>query len=456
MQMERGEVTAYLSLIFILLVTFVASVMESASIQNAKNYCRADVNRAVECVFAEYQKELLEEYDIFALEGSYETGTYEEQMLFDRLAYYGADSMKHRILRIQFLTDSGGQAFREQAAVYMEHKYGIDCVKKYLEETDAWETQEEETGDYKELEQENQEALEELLNENETALREEDNPIDYVKGLKSSPLLALVVPKNMQVSEKSLVLSDAVSHRELNTGYGDFSGKSGLQGAISSLLFGEYVMEHFTEASEEHKTGALDYQIEYILEGKASDKENLEAAARKLLLLRLVPNYMYLQTDSGKKAEAEAFALTLCSLLAVPAVTEAVSQALLFAWAYGESVMDIRSLLAGNRVPFAKTKESWQLQLSGVLKLGTEEDQSDGADTEGGLRYKEYLRMLLFLDKRRKLGMRTLDMIEQSLRTEKGQGYFRADQCISKVEISTVRTFRRGITYRFPTYFGYR
>ena len=60
-----GEVTAYLSLVFILLITFISGIMESASIQLAKNYRRADTNRAMECVFAEYQKELLEEYDIF-------------------------------------------------------------------------------------------------------------------------------------------------------------------------------------------------------------------------------------------------------------------------------------------------------------------------------------------------------------------------------------------------------
>ena len=32
-----GEVTAYLSLVFILLITFISGIMESASIQLAKN-----------------------------------------------------------------------------------------------------------------------------------------------------------------------------------------------------------------------------------------------------------------------------------------------------------------------------------------------------------------------------------------------------------------------------------
>ena len=57
--MKKAEITAFLSLIFILLVTFIGGILDAASIQVAKNYRRADAERAMECVFAEYQKELL-------------------------------------------------------------------------------------------------------------------------------------------------------------------------------------------------------------------------------------------------------------------------------------------------------------------------------------------------------------------------------------------------------------
>lgn len=79
--MVKAEITAFLSLIFILLVTFIGGIMESASIQMAKSYRRTDMNRAMECVFAEYQRELLEEYDIFALEGTYECGEYSDKLI---------------------------------------------------------------------------------------------------------------------------------------------------------------------------------------------------------------------------------------------------------------------------------------------------------------------------------------------------------------------------------------
>ncbi len=455
METKRGEVTAYLSLVFILLVTFAGSMLEGASMQLAKNYRRADMNRAVECLFAEYQKELLEEFDIFALEGSYETGSYSEDRLFDRLAYYGAGNMEQDVRRIQFLTDQGCRSFYDQVTAYMEHRYGLHAAKEYLGKTDLWRRQEEEAAHYERMETEKQQELSSLLEENEGELPEKDNPIAHVEQLKNTPVLTLVMPKEMPLSSKSLDLSDTVSHREKNQGHGDFSDMSETGNAVSSLLFGEYAMEHFSAASDKGQTGVLDYQIEYILEGRASDKENLETVVNKLLMLRFVPDYAYLRTDSAMRAEAKAAALALCSLLAVPAVTEAAEQVLLLSWAYGEAVMDVRSLLRGNRVPLAKSRESWQLQLSALLKLGTEEDDSDGADIEGGLAYKEYLRMLLFLERQDISGMRMLDLIEQRLRKEKGQVYFCADQCISRIEISSKCTFRRGITYQFSTCFGY-
>ncbi len=113
-------------------------------------------------------------------------------------------------------------------------------------------------------------------------------------------------------------------------------------------------------------------------------------------------------------------------------------------------------MLGGNRVPLTKTKESWQLGLSSLLTLGTAEDRSDGADVEGGLKYEEYIRMLLFLERKEDAAIRALDMIEQDLRIRRGQSYFYVDYCVSKVEFFSTCTFRRGITYCFPTYFGYR
>ena len=51
--------------------------------------------------------------------------------------------------------------------------------------------------------------------------------------------------------------------------------------------------------------------------------------------------------------------------------------------------------------------------------------------------------------------LRVLDMIELCLQREKGLSWFRADDCISRIELQSEVSLRRGITYRFPTYYGY-
>lgn len=453
--MKRAEITAFLSLIFILLVTFVGGIMESASIQMAKNYRRADVNRAMESVFAEYQKELLEDYDIFALEGTYESGEYSEQLVIKRMEYFGAENIDSEMRRIQFLTDNGAQAFYDQVTYYMQHKYGVDMLTDKISMTDTWKAQKEQAEDCDEESHASEKELESFLGEAESELPKEDNPIDHVSGLKKKSLLDLIMPENMIVSDKKINLSEILSKRKKNKGYGDFTDVAKSSKTLSSLLFGEYLLEHFSMVTDKEKTGALDYEIEYICAGKESDRENLETVAKKLMMMRFASNYIFLQGSSSKRAEAEALALTLCTLAAVPGLEKAVSQVILLAWAFGESVVDLRVLLKGNKVPAVKSEESWQLSISALMKLGESGDFSDGKDSTDGLSYKEYLRILLFLEKRETVGMRALDMIEQNLRTVHGMKYFKADCCISRMEVKSSLRLRRGITYQFQTYYGY-
>lgn len=455
---KRGEVTAFLALIFVLLVSFAGSLMESASLQSAKSYRRADMNRAVESVFAEYQRELLEEFEVFALDGGYESGSYSEQKVFDRLSYYGASGMEQQMKRIQLLTDNNGQAFLEQIAYFIENKYGLGSLNNLLGSMSSWEGQEEAADQYQQTEESLYQELSGMLTDNELELPAEDNPLPNMQQLAATPLVDLAMPKDRQVSEKSVEAGALVSHRALRSGYGDFSDTAGAV-ELSKIALGEYILTHFSSAADSGEAGGfgvLAYETEYILSGKDSDRENLEAVLTKLMALRFVPNYIYLQGDAGKRAEAQALALTLCTVIAFPAAADALTQVLLLAWAFGESIMDLRSLMKGAGVPLTKTAESWQLSLSGLMSLGTQEAEQEGADTQGGMKYEEYLRVLLFLNHKQEMPMRVLDMVELCLRREKGLSWFRADDCISRMETVSTVSLRKGITYRFCTYYGYR
>ncbi|WP_408607097.1 DUF5702 domain-containing protein [Hespellia stercorisuis] len=319
-----------------------------------------------------------------------------------------------------------------------------------------WEEQETGGERYEESEAENSQALEDTLTENETQLPETDNPLQTVSAAKSHGVLNIVLSDPQQVSNKAVRLESMPSNRSLHSGRGAFQVEKNMEGTVSNLLFGEYLLRKFSMATQPNEDGALSYELEYLIGGKGSDRENLEYVVKRLLWMRTGANYLYLMTDMQKQAEAEAMAAALASLAALPVVTELVKQALLAAWAYGESVMDLRSLLQGKKVVLVKTAESWQMQLSALGKLGTPEDAGDGADMEGGLEYKEYLRMLLFLGNKDSCSMRALDLIEKNMQQSKGLTFFKVDYCVTKIQVKSIVSLRRGITYEFPTYFAYR
>ncbi|WP_270395926.1 DUF5702 domain-containing protein [Mediterraneibacter massiliensis] len=455
--MFKGEITAFLSLIFVLLISFVMGTMEAAVIQQQKSQSRLDTDAALYSVFGEYQKELFEEYQIFGLEGSYETGDFSEQAMINRLHYYGTENIHHEVEGIQFLTDNKGQAFREQVITYMEQKNGIAAVKEIIDMAETWEEQEIE-GEKAGKKEEN------LLNDYQELFPEgeeipdlgDENPFVCIEEINKSGILVMVLPEEFSLSGKNVDLSIMSSYRGLMTGKGKFPARQNMDGIEEKLLFSEYILEKFQNAmSEEEKDRSLSYEIEYILSGKESDEKNLESIVQKIFLIRLGINYLYLLTDTGKQAEAAALALTISTLLAIPWAEEAVKQLILIAWAAGESIMDLRTVLSGGRVALVKTAENWQLSLSGLMTLGTDSDSLEGADSKEGFSYEDYLRVLLFLQDSGESAIRCLDRIEQNLIYERDLAFFRLDFCITKIKLRNQARVGGNFTYDFPVYFGY-
>lgn len=453
--MKRGEMTAFISLVFVLLVGLIGAVIEGASVQTAKNYRRADMDRALQSVFAEYHRELLAEYDIFGIAAGYETGTFSFENIVNQLEFYEAAGMTQEPERLQLLTDDHGQPFKEQAVRYMKSRMGVDLVEELTGNCAVWEEQSQQSGSYEEQGSDISQELDSKLQEGESELPSENNPLENISNIKKSNLLQIVVSNPEQLSQKQISLGGLPSHRNLQKGIGRFPTKSDAQGKISSLFFCQYLLEHFGNAVDQKKENTLSYEMEYILEGKESDQQNLEAVVKKLLLMRSGANYLYLLTDAGKQAEAETLAVSLSTAIALPVLTGLVKQAILVAWAFGEAVMDIRALLDGKRVALIKTHDTWQLQLSGLLKLGTAEDQKEGMDAEGGLRYKEYLMFLFFLKSEQVCTMRALDLIEMEMKKKPGEETFQVDHCVTKLQVKSKCKIRRGVNYQFSTYFGY-
>ncbi len=406
-----------MALLFILMLSVVGALIQSASHQIAKNRRRADILMALESTFAEYHPDLLNQYEVFARLGC------TEDVLNNRMAYYGARNTKHTIKQIQLLTDYDGAPFYEQAVRYMKDWFGMEDMAGGSGMD--WSMGDADKLDEKELS--NSLELKGLLEEENAQLPKEDNPIESVKNLKNKPLLSLLVSNQEQLSNRSITPETLPSHRALQKG--SFAQEK-QNGAADRLFFVAYLFEHFSNVTDEEKQTSLLYEQEYLLGGQASDQENLEAVCKKIMNIRTVSNYTYLLTDSAKQAEAQAMALTLCSIISLPAITEVVKHAILFAWSYGESIVDVRALLKGKKVPLVKSSDSWQLQLSNLASLGTENEVANEKDMGNGLAYQDYIKGLFLLETKETLSMRCLDLIESNL-------HVKTDQCMTKVEIQS-------------------
>ena len=114
-------------------------------------------------------------------------------------------------------------------------------------------------------------------------------------------------------------------------------------------------------------------------------------------------NYVYLMGDSVKKSEAMALAATISTLLLIPEAAEAVKQLILLAWAAGEGVIDIRSLLSGNKSSASKTSDNWQLTLASLFHTGNREMTVFQVRMQKKeLHIKEYLRAFCFYNRKRR------------------------------------------------------
>ena len=161
---------------------------------------------------------------------------------------------------------------------------------------------------------------------------------------------------------------------------------------------------------------------------------------------------LYLLSDGAKVAEAQALAMALTAVMLLPALAEPVKYTILFAWAYVESLQDVKTLLSGGRVPLFKTAADWKMGI-GCLKNVR---GSLTADSGGnGLNYKEYLQIMVFLQDADTRTERAMDIMEMDIRRTPGNGRFRLDGCFDTYQAHLGVMSRFGYSYEMTRRYGF-
>lgn len=467
----KASVTIFLSMIMLLLVGLIMCLVEVTKIHNMKSYKRVAAEGAIESVFAEYHQELRKNYGLFGLDASYRGGDYSPHNVLERFEFYGGSGDESTIETLQLMTDNNGAGFLDQVLFYMMDTTGLSYFEDLIGMTTQWESTDIQEGVKGEEGLMNLESLKDSAND----LGEEgvENPLSSFLHFDYSGILNFVVKNKGALSEGSIDLNTLPSQRHLEVGYGTTLSLDN-NAITSKLAVSEYAMNVLTNAGTYLSTrneesgdyvddsitqstdniNELVYQLEYLIGGKDSDKENLKSVVHKLLLIRTPVNYACLQGDSVKKGEVKLLAVTLASLAGIVGTEGVIEESLLWAWSYAESMADVKSLLSGYSLNLTKSSGQWQLGLSNLLSFGNS-DLTTNEDDEG-MDYKEFLRILLYLESIETLTVRAMDMVELGIRNMEGMELFHLDYCISRLKLKVETEVGMGYNYSFPIEYGYR
>lgn len=436
-------------------------MVENARRQGVRMEIQVAADAACESVFAGYDRNMLEEFEVFFFDGSNGSGEFSESDILSQINsnvdenlhpeddFYGSYADFHKIYvdnakltSIALATDDGGMVFRQEAIMFMKNRYGIAFAEELLGESKILEKNIEQGNEYKRNEEENnqvlqslQEQKEEIDKENIDAARtaaQNENPAAIIEVQKSMGILELVKPDGFKASAKQLNLAALPEGRQLNKGNGlnEYSGD-----LLSNVLFVEYLLRQFTDVTDTalHDENHINYQIEYLLGGKEHDIDNLKQIVEKLLLIREGANFAYILTDSVKVAEAEGAATLLVGYTGLVPLIEATKYAILAAWAFAESTFDVKRLLSGKKVALIKSSENWQMSLSNIGNTGTELK-----DDANGITYSHYIRLLMLLENQNVLAKRTINLVEMKLKSKENYEGFKLDWLVSQFSTEMV------------------
>ena len=487
----RGSMTVFAALSIMLVASFLFVLLEAAHQQQLRRVAQMNTSLVVESVFSNYCSPLWEKYQILALDN----GMTEEQEPFVSWEYYAADLSKESLSQRGFmrgtnhlrmdtkgaefvayrmLTDEDGRAYIKTISDYMRNTIGQQAIEKLAAEyqqlsgmdisdkpddtalagadnaiAEARRLEEEKAKKEEEERKKAQEAAKKAkvkkkadkkaekkaekkagTEAGERAIEPAENPLEIIKNLWHQGTLSLVLKDAKAVSNMKEDWSDAVSKREKYTGIGLEPIQTD---ATDTLLFTEYLLDHFACYTSGEAAGTLAYELEYLLCGNEKDQSNLSETVQRLLAVREAANLAYLAADASKQELAYSVALSLAGVTANPGIIYAVKCGLLAAWALAESVLDVRALLSGDKIAIIKNSAQWT---SDLLHLGSVFSSFGTAtNCQNGLSYQRYLGFLLMMQAQ-KVSYRAMNIQEHMIRSKEGFEDFCMDHLVIDAEIA--------------------
>ena len=471
-----------MSLILAIVLSLVGVCLESARRAGMDFRLRLAADASLESVFAEYDDALWGTYHLLFRSAGDRSGTrlgdrmksYAECSLGGGAYFFGQYSdwfsmepVDAEISDIVFATDQNGAVFEQAVLDYMKSGvvtilldeivkglgiFGNGQAQQQLEQSSGKGDFSFNSiyGEYKELKEEAEKAEEEEeADEGEEEEDEEpetekpgltlDDVLETIKNLMTHGFMGVVVDNPNGISKKNLIGSDfpsklPPSQKSRKADLSPVSADGSSSSLTTRLMVGEYLLRYldcYTSGDDpdmELDNVTPEYQVEYVIAGEKSDYDNLKAVVNRLLWLREGLNMIYLISDSGKREETLLLATAMIAPTGQMYLIEPASALLMAAWAFAESLRDVKALMAGGRIPLVKDAMSWKTSLEGLLQdVASAADEADPL-TDPGLSYVDYLRIFLAFTNPESRNYRGMDMIQASMRRTKSD--FNMTHCV--------------------------
>lgn len=426
-----------LMVVISLITTCIKSSLQSGYYTVVKQSCRL----SEESVFASYNNQLLKDFNIFALNKS--------DILNNKLCSYINENISSYSPNISlsdcafntfsYMTDNEGYGVEEQIVKAME--YGMysgvfDKESKYIRcgenISEAQAYSEQFNGDNANLKKELADMLEQSDDDDmqyEDRQKEQINTslnavwqlYEYLKsGICETVTEGRISNKYIEIQE---LADEYIKSRDIS-----FINKDVIKRSIEAsgnedtlkknVLSTEYVAKHFicytdTSPGDNDRAGSsalLDYEMEYIIGGEHNDRENVYKVINQLSVIREGVNLSYLISSQDKMSEAYMLAAALGGVTGCDLAVRIVQYIIVSIWAYAESIVELRKLLAGETIALIKNRDNWILQLSSLVdeKLNLQSlinnitsyeavnnNKVEGNGRDNGIGYKEYLKLLI-------------------------------------------------------------
>ena len=476
--MKKGSITPFCAISLMLVASLLFALLESARISRLDSYAALKAESGIDSLCASYQPFLWEQYGLLFLDGAYGAEEFSIEYVSEELRKeiegsldsYSFSSCNVFPQGYGIATDDKGALFLHYVAERQKENFPLGIAEDiYQQYYQVNEIGQQYSGTEKNIEEaksvfanvkaEWQRKINALYQQEENKENSEsgititmpdtsliENTWKVAGEMQDSNILNLIFGDVSEVSQKVCELENKLEVRKKESGTMRLMTEKNW---YQKMLVIAYLEEYFSCFIKNEKSHFLDYEMEYVLCGKDSEWENLEEALKRILLIREAANTAYLVQDKEKMLFVE----LLTSVVALmtgenPLVMKTIQAGIIGAWAYFESILDIRALVAGEVIPLIKQENEWTTELKNILYIFDKEAKAKKCST--GLGYSDYLKQLLFMSADEKVAYRMMEVMEIAMKQQEAYENCKMDHMLVllnyEVEFESKSIFQSFIT----------